>query len=190
MTDQLTEPVTQTPSDEGSSRRRLLRLGLAVLMVGFAAFWVWALFFASREGVNVVNDRAWAANSEQICLDARGELGELTDLTWVDEPTPELVREHADRVDLSTDVLERMIDKIEANPPADEKGRAVVPLWIEEYRTYLGNRRTYADSVRDSGEKQRFFETRTEGNIPISERLETFAVENEMPSCGPPRDLS
>ena len=40
---------------------------IIVAVAGLAAFWVWALFFASKEAVNKIGDREWAARAEAIC---------------------------------------------------------------------------------------------------------------------------
>ena len=73
--------------------------------------------------------------------------------------------------------------------PSDEKGRAIVPQWEDEYRSYIAGRRTYADDLRATGENLAFYEPGADG-IPVSERLETFAADNEMAECAPPRDLA
>ena len=44
---------------------------ILVSVAGFAAFWAWALFFASKEAVNKIDDRAWAGRAEHICAAAR-----------------------------------------------------------------------------------------------------------------------
>ena len=69
--------------------------------------------------------------------------------------------------------------------PTDEKGQAIVPAWEADYRTLLDDRYAYADRLR-SGENVPFTETAVDG-VPITERIETFADDNEMPSCAPPR---
>jgi hypothetical protein len=166
-----------------------IRLLLLVVVIGFAAFWVWALFFASKEAVNRIDDRAWAERAESICVAANEERNALADFLRVDEATPELVARRADIVVTSTDILERMLDDIVAVEPNDAKGQGIVPLWEDEYRVYLQDRRNYADRLRASGEYEPFTETPVDG-IPISERLATFAGDNEMSSCAPPIDLS
>jgi hypothetical protein len=62
-----------------------------------------------------------------------------------------------------------------------------VPEWINDFRTYVKDRRDYADQMR-SGKLTEFSESIVEG-IPITERLGKFARENHMPACQPPRDL-
>jgi hypothetical protein len=181
--------VDTPPTDEHRAVRPWVRLLLGTIAVVFAAFWTWALFFASKEAVNKIDDTAWAARAQQICLDADADRFELADLTRIDQAGPELIRQRADIVDESTDILERMLDDIVAVTPADEKGQAIVPLWEADYRTYLTDRRTYAEQLRESGENLSFYETAEDG-LPITERIATFAGDNEMPACSPPFDLT
>lgn len=177
-----------TGSDQQPTRP-WLRVLLVLVVTGFAVFWIWALFFASKEAVNRIDDTAWAARAEAICVEANEARVELTDLTRIDQPTPELIERRADIVDESTDILDAMLDDVVATTPTDEKGQAIVPMWEAEYRTYLDDRRTYADQLRASGDNLAFYETDADG-IPISERIATFAGDNDMASCSPPIDLS
>jgi len=156
-------------------RKVLLLSGVAL----FATFWVWALFFASKTAVNKIDDRAWAERAEAICAEVDGQLDALER-----EASPDLgVR--ADLVEESTDLLSQMLDDITAVTPSDEKGRAIVPDWEADYRLLLEDRYRYAAQLRN-GEDVPFTETAVRG-VPITERIETFAGDNEMPSCGPPR---
>jgi hypothetical protein len=145
----------------------------------FAAFWIWALFFASKSAVNRIDDRAWAERAEEICDDVEADLAILDTQTSTD------LEVRADLVVASTDLLAAMLDELSAVEPADEKGRAIVPEWIADYRTLLEDRYRYAEELR-AGEDGPFRETAVD-NIPITERIETFAGDNEMPSCAPPR---
>jgi hypothetical protein len=179
--------------DEPTATPRLLRRVVSRLLfvvgaVAFVAFWTWALFFASKEAVNRVGDRAWAERAQAVCVTADGERLKLADFRELENATPEMIRERASIVDQATDVLEGMLDDVVATLPTDAKGREIVPLWEAEYRTYIGDRRAFADRLRASGENEAFYETEVE--LPISERLETFAGDNDMPACAPPRDLT
>jgi hypothetical protein len=174
--------------DERRARSLGVRIGLGALILLFATFWTWALFFASKEAVNRIDDRAWAERAEQICQDATVERLELADFRLITDGGPELIRERAQIVERSTDIIVQMLDDIVAVTPSDEKGMAIVPLWENDYRTYIQDRYRYADQLRESGENLAFYETAD--GIPISERIETFAGDNDMPSCAPPRDLT
>jgi len=185
-------PVVE-PDQRRPVVRWSVRILLALLIAGFVAFWTWALFFASKEAVNKIDDRGWAERAEQICADANEARLELSDYrTIVDGDDAEiaaLIRERADIVDRATDIIEQMLDDVVAVAPTDEKGQAIVPQWEDEYRSYIQSRRDYADDLRATGENLAFYEPGADG-IPVSERLETFAGDNEMPSCAPPRDLT
>jgi hypothetical protein len=137
------------------------------------------LFFASKEAVNKIDDRAWAARAEEIC--ARYDV----QIRALDRQRSADLDVRADLVVESTDLLTAMLDEVVAVAPTDPKGQAIVPDWEAEYRTLLDDRYRYAEVLR-SGENARFTETAV-NNVPITERIETFAGDNEMPSCAPPR---
>jgi hypothetical protein len=164
------------------------RIAIGVVIAAFAGFWIWALFFASKEAVNRFGDREWAARAESICLEADEDRRALADYREVDENDPAMLAERGDLLDRVTDVIEGMLDEVVAVAPSDEKGRAIVPLWEADYRTYLEDRRRFADELR-AGHNDPFRETAVDG-IPISEKLETFAGDNDMPACAPPHDLA
>ncbi len=172
-------PDVDEPPPSTTRRVTVGRVALGLLLTGFAAFWIWALFFASKEAVNKIDDRAWAERAEAICAETEAELDVL------DEQVSEDPDVRADLIVRSTDLLAAMLDDVVAVEPADEKGQAIVPEWEREYRTLLEDRYRYADRVR-AGEIVPFTETAVNG-IPITERIETFAGDNEMPSCSPPR---
>lgn len=184
-------PTATGPHDPAARTNRPAawkRYGILVGLLMFAAFWVWALFFASKDAINRIHDREWAARAEQICAAATVEREALADYTRIDDATPDVIRQRADIVDAATDLLSTMLDEVMATPPADEKGQEIVPQWAGDYRTYLGDRRAFADELRSTGENLAFYETAADG-IPISEKVSTFAADNEMPSCAPPHDL-
>ncbi len=156
--------------------RRVLLYGSVVLLIGF---WIWALFFASKEAVNKIGDEAWAARAETICADTRVQLRAL------DAEASGDLGVRAGLVDTSTGLLAKMLDDLVAVTPNDDKGQAIVPDWEGEYRVLLQDRYNYADKLR-SGQNIPFAETAVSG-VPVTERLEKFALDNEMPSCAPPR---
>jgi hypothetical protein len=152
---------------------------LAVGLVAFATFWIWALFFASKEAVNKIGDDAWAARAESICADYDPQIRAVATRADAD------LTVRADLVVESTDLLSAMLDEIVAVEPSDPKGRGIVPDWEDDYRTLLQDRYRYAEQLR-SGQNVPFTETAVNG-VPITERIETFAGDNEMPTCAPPR---
>ncbi|MDF2731541.1 MAG: hypothetical protein K0S92_166 [Desertimonas sp.] len=163
------------------------RIVIVAAVAGLAAFWVWALFFASKEAVNKIDDRQWALRAESICDVATAERELLVDERVVGDD-PAMLAERADIVDEATDIVESMLDDVTAVRPADAKGMEIVPLWEADYRIYLENRRAFSERLR-LGANEPFTEAAVDG-IPISEKLEQFAGDNEMPSCAPPHDLA
>ncbi len=156
--------------------RRVLLWGSIVLLI---VFWIWALLFAPKEAINKIDDTAWAARAEAICVDYDLQIRALEAEASAD------LAVRADLVDESTDLLSDMLDQIVAVPPADDKGQAIVPDWEDEYRILLDDRYRYADQLR-SGQNVPFTETAVNG-VPITERIEKFTLDNEMPTCAPPR---
>lgn len=166
--------------------RRRPRWGSYLAAAGGAllvTFWTWALLFASKESVNRVGDREWAQRAQVRCAAAVAQRNELVDTTPIDEDRSSL-RRRAELLDKATDTIDSMLDDLEADLPDDDKGRAIVPMWIADYRTYVSDRRSYADEVR-TGTNSAFREHAVDG-IPISDKLQVFATDNEMPACAPP----
>jgi hypothetical protein len=176
------------PADEAPRRPSPWRWVVCAVVVLFAAFWIWALFFASKEAVNRIGDTAWAARAEEICTTARTERLQLVDLRKVDPNDRAMLAERGDLVDKATDIVERMLDDVVAVTPTDAKGQAIVPDWTADYRTYIEDRREFADDLR-AGKNEAFSETAVDG-IPISDKLSVFAGDNRMPTCSPPVDLA
>jgi hypothetical protein len=150
--------------------------------------WVYGLFFASKESINKIGDEAWKVESEKICAVSEKERLALIDLRKVKDSGDNALSERSQIIDKATDSLERAVNALTALTVADAKGRALVPLWLADYRTHISDRRAYSDDLRN-GVNEPFSETVTEG-LPISEKIATFAADNAIPSCAPPIDLS
>lgn len=151
--------------------------------------WFYAFFLAPREAVNKVGDREWAARAERRCAVAEARRDELADYRSIEDAGPDALERRADLVDEATDGLVDMVDGIELDRPTDPKGIAIVPMWIADWRTHIRDRRAYATALR-SGTNEPFAETTTPEGLPLSEKIATFAQDNRMPACRPPRDLS
>lgn len=187
------EPTSaRSPNSATATRsgpwRMIVRTGVIAIVGLIVAMWIYGLGFASKEAINRIEDRAWAQRAEAICVVAQDERVGLADLRRIDEVGPGALAQRAALVDQATDIVERMLDDVVSVAPSDAKGQELIPMWAGEYRLYIADRRDYADLLR-RGENRPFAETEREG-LPISERLETFAGDNEMPSCAPPRDLA
>jgi hypothetical protein len=163
----------------------VLRAIVATAIVLIIAMWVYALFFASKVSVNKFEDRNWAVRAQERCLVAREERKSLSDYRVVDSLGKDALAERADLIDLATDTIEKEFRRA---LPSDPKGRELVGLWLDDYEIYIADRREFANNLR-AGINERFSETPIEG-LPISEKIATFAADNEMSYCKPPIDLS
>lgn len=172
-----TDDVEGHEQDERSSTP--VRILIVIACLAFASFWFWALFLIDKTAVNKFEDRAWAENAEVVCAPVEQAVRRL-DL----EATADL-QERAALVEKSTDLFTTMIDELAIDLPDDPKGAAIVPDWIADWRTLIRNRYDYAGQLA-AGNEVPFTETAVEG-VPITERIETFAADNEMSSCAPPR---
>ncbi len=164
------------------------RFILSVICGAIAIMWVYAFFFASKEAINKIGDTEWAQRAEVRCKEAELERIALADYRLITDPGTGGLAQRAELVDKATDTLVRMLADLQTTPPADEKGRALIPIWIADYDTYISDRRAYSAQLRD-GSNAAFAESTFDG-LPLAERIATFAGDNRMPSCSPPIDLS
>lgn len=175
--------------DTEPSGRRItpLRILLALLCGVLLIFWAYAIFFFSPNKQNVIGDKDWSKWAQENCLATQEDRNQLADYTRIDND-PKALNKRATLVEKATDGLEALIATLDSRTPSDAKGAAIVPDWIADYRTYIGDRRDYIQELR-SGKNVVFAETAVEG-VPISERLTTFADDNLMSACAPPTDVA
>lgn len=171
-----------------SIRRVAARLVIGISITGLVAMWVYAFGFASKESVNKIADQWWTQRAEGICKQAMNERLALADLRQISDAGVNALNERANIVDMATDTLEHAIAKISEVTPSDAKGKAIVPLWIADYKQLIKDRRDYTALLR-TGVNEPFSESMYEG-LPISEKISTFAADNRMSSCRIPMDLS
>lgn len=169
------------------TKRRLGQLFLGVVCIAIGTMWVYAFIFAPRESANKIYDSSWGQRANIVCESARTKRTALQDLRKISITDPKAMIIRAEIAEKATATLIEMVDEIEKSPPADAKGRELVPLWIADYRVYISNRAEYISQLR-AGQSGRLNETVVEG-VPISEKISKFARENRMTSCQVPYDL-
>ena len=176
-----------TPPAEAPFRPSPWRYVVLGIVLVFAAFWIWALFFASKESINGIGEDDWSDRAQAICEAADAQRQDLADFREVDDSDAAMLAERGDIVDRATDILDGMLDDVVAVQPTGAKGAELVPRWEADYRTYLQDRRAFSDDLR-AGRDEPFAETVVDG-IPISEKVTRFAADNRMAACAPPSDL-
>jgi len=82
------------------------------------------------------------------------------------------------------DMLDDLHALVSVVPPGDD--REIVEEWLADWRTYLGDREDFAAALqRDPG--ARLYVT-AKGGDQITEYLDQFARDNDMPACSTPAD--
>jgi hypothetical protein len=190
VSDVITRAVDDPAGDEAPRRRVWVRWVLLSVCLGIAAMWVYALFFASKEGVYYVTDGAWRTAANQLCADATQQRLALEDTGdgFISDPTHEQMLQRADIVDHATDIIATMVDRIDALPVAGDKNRQRVDVFLGYYRTILDNRRTYTARLREF-RLEPYRETEVAGG-PVSNVIIDFTTGNAIPECMPPSELS
>lgn len=183
-------PVTSAsvePDDElepmsfGRRTARVLAIAVVVLIV---ALWSYALFWPHTTTIpGTLSDPAFAEQAQSVCAATAAELATLPPAYVT--PTP---AERADVVARSDVMLSSMLDRLAAiEPPADTKDGAMVAEWLADWRTYVGDRESYANALR-SDASARFYVSKKDRR-QVSEPIDFFATANKMYDCVTPGDL-
>ena len=171
--------------DEPLAMRWSVGRVLGVLtMVLIAVFW--AAVFAGifkRDNFDRLDDRAFVARTEARCDTLLEDLAELPNGSFIEDPV-----ERARVLDEATDLVEAMVDAIDADAPtAGDDGKSVRG-WIADWRAYVANRRDYADRLRVDPEARLLLD-QSLGGDSVDKPIEIFADVNDMPTCATPGDV-
>jgi hypothetical protein len=96
--------------------------------------------------------------------------------------------QRADIVDRATDIIDAMVDRIEALPVAGDKNRERVNVFLGYYRTIIDNRHAYTARLREF-RLEPYRETQVAGG-PVSNVIIDFTTGNALPECMPPSELA
>src|SRR5690606_26277479 len=116
----------------------------------------WAVVFLGipkKENPDRLDDRAFVERTSQRC-DAL-----LEDLSAL--PNGAFIEDHVERaavLDQATDLVEAMVDDIEADAPKTGDDAISLNGWIGDWRTYIANRRDYADRLGDDPEARLYLD--------------------------------
>jgi hypothetical protein len=184
--------VSDTGTTEPTARRSpLRRLGVLAVVASFVGIWGYVLFLSFVEGREEPRDRMddtrWTGAAEETCAEARQVLDDLPFANEVGSP-----EERADLLDTATDELEVMVTRLDGLvPPRDADEATAVSRWLDDYRTYLQDRREYADAQRDPSAERydRPFSVTDRSGYQIDVLIDDFARVNYMESCETPEDV-
>lgn len=175
-------------SEKSPRSRRPIQIFLGAICLSLAAFWVYALFFASKQGVNVLEDKAWTVRAEEICKNANLERDKLIDLRRIDSVNGNALSERADIIDKATAIIQKMLDDVTAQVPAGVDDAKLSNRWQKIYQSWINARIDYTAVLR-TGENAPFAESMLEGS-PESDYINDFTTNNRMTSCAAPMDLA
>ena len=118
-----------TSNGKTSVARRMLQVFLGSICLIIAIFWVYAFLFASKEGVNVLEDKAWTVRAEEICRNANLERDKLVDLRRINSVEGDALAERADIIDKATVIIQKMLDDVTAEVPTGVDDARLMEKW-------------------------------------------------------------
>ncbi len=172
--------------------RNLGKIVIILCCLIVASMWGYYFLFASEKGVYQIEDTSWRLSAKKICAAASVEREALADTSGgnITNPTVEQMRQRADLVDQSTDILERMLGDIVAIEVDNTDDRIRLDFFDENYRILLSDRRRYTASLR-AGNDVPYNET-VVGGGPVTNVISDFTAGvkgNNVPECSPPGEL-
>ena len=177
-----------TSNEKTSVARRLLQVFLGSICLIIAIFWVYAFFFASKQGINVLEDKAWTVRAEEICRNANLERDKLVDLRRINSVEGDALAERADIIDKATVIIQKMLDDVTAEVPNGVDDARLMEKWRSIYLSWIDARVNYTAKLR-TGVNAPFAESMLEGS-PESDSINDFTTNNRMKSCSSPMDLA
>jgi hypothetical protein len=177
--------TTTTTPDDRAGRRRLTPLRLVVGAAVVASFGLWVVALA-RIGVgdppDTLANGAFPAAAEPRCAAALADI-ELLPAAM----TARSATERAATLDQATDRLDALVGELHALAPTDGEDAVTVRAWLDDWGTYLADRRDYATRLRSDERAE--FQLSTRNGQGITRPMDNLAEVNDMPSCTTPGDV-
>jgi hypothetical protein len=157
-----------------------------LVLVVMAGAWVWGFSpLAPRGHPDRMEDRTFPEAAQTVCGAVRDQLDLLPRAFEAQDPA-----ERGTFIDEASEFLRTMVDDLEDIAPAVVTGDSDtenVQKWLADWRTYIGDRDTYADVLR-TGDDPAFTVTAIDG-AQVTERIDGFADANDMENCQVPLDV-
>lgn len=155
-----------------------------VIVLALVGFWIWILSGApKRDNPDRVADRALINTTARRCKEAVDAIDKLPAAT--DSHTP---RARAAVVDQATTILDRLVDRIEADTPTTGDDTIRLRGWTGDWRTYLRDRRSYTQRLRHDP-RAKFLLDVNKAHDSIDRAITNFADINDIPACDAPGDV-
>jgi hypothetical protein len=174
----------------GGRRWTPVRVLLTAIVVALVAMWGYVLFLAIGPGrqppIDRLDDPAFAEAGEARCAEAIAEVAELPEAN-----TAASAAERAEVVTVANGVFADMLDDLDGMadlaPAGDQRHRATE--WLDDWRTYLGDREAFADALRADSDARLLVSEKPGEGRQITGWIDEFAKANRMPSCVTPTDV-
>jgi len=168
-----------------SFRRRTARILALLAVLLIVGLWGWALFFPpSTTAPGTLKDQTFPTAANPICTDAAAAMATLPPAFETTDPI-----ERANVVAQSDVILTTMLNRLDAiaPPPGQDKDALNISEWLSDWRTFVGDRETYAAALRNNP-TARFYVTE-KARRQISAPIDFFATFNNMQNCVTPDDI-
>lgn len=173
------------PTDAVPRAGRWGRAVLMVVIVAMVAMWGYVLYLAFGPGRQPPPDRlddpSFALAAETVCDAALRDVATLPRAIDADSAA-----ERSTIVVQANERFARMLDDLRLLAPPGEDGE-LVGRWLDDWRTYIGDRQRYADSLLEDPQARLLVTARDREQI--TEYIDAFAADNDIPACATPIDV-
>jgi hypothetical protein len=159
-------------------------VALLVAVILIALMWAYILspFSKHGEAPTTLKDTSFTAAAEQACAAAEADIAKLPKAE-----TAETAEQRASVLTEANAIVADLVKNLEAIEPKAAQDRQFTDQWLADWTSYLASRQAYAQLLA-TGKDSRFA-VQAEGGHPITERMDGFALLNNMPSCQTPLDV-
>jgi hypothetical protein len=171
----------------GRPPRRVFFFAGLLAIVALFATWIYVLFiYDPGLLIDELADRRFPVAAEEVCARAVAELQELPPASAAPDAAA-----RADTVEQSNVILTRMVADLVPHVPAGPPNiRDGVNEWLDDWRTYIGDRRNYVANLRADPEARFLESPKGTGTKGVTRGIDSFAEVNRMDSCTTPGDVS
>ncbi|HEY4333399.1 MAG TPA: hypothetical protein VGM78_12540 [Ilumatobacteraceae bacterium] len=159
-------------------------VALLVAVILIVMMWAYILSPWSKTGdlPTTLKDKTYAATAEPLCAATQAQIAELPKAFTAGSP-----EERASVLTQADAMVATLVKQLHGLEPKVEQDRQFTDQWLADWDSYLTSRQRYA-AILATGEDERFT-VEAEGGHPITERMDGFAMLNNMPSCQVPLDV-
>ena len=183
------EPAKTRPKRTG--RQQLVRAMLGLVVVAIGIMWAYVLFIAGDKSPDRLTDRTWPTAAESICASYKAKIDALPGARSFKDvkPVEEALRQRAAVGEQANAYVDQQLAELEALPaPTDANGVIAIKGYLGDWNNYAKDRARQITLWRE-GKSPPFSETQIKDGRPVSDRMDAFAMLNEMRSCAVPKDI-